>query len=183
MEKKESDKKMNKKLMTAMVIPLILIAIGGLGYSVWTDSVTKTITATAGSVKIDITGARFESITSPATGGLTDFTADLARFWANNVFPSCVMHIEVDVKNVGTLPVKMSYTIAVGLPWPSECVEESENFGYVKAGTWHLWTDPLTIDPGETVIMYNCFHFNCQEHPEIQGTTTTITVTYTGTQP
>ena len=182
MEKKESDKKMNKKLMTAMVIPLILIAMGGLGYAMWTDSVTKTITATAGSVDIDITGARFAGITSPATGSLVVWDENSASFTASNVFPSCIMHIEVDVMNVGTLPVTMNYTITVTV-WPSECVEESGDFGYVKAGVWYSWAVPLTIDPGETVIMYNCFHFNCQDHPEIQGTTGTITVTYTGTQP
>jgi hypothetical protein len=182
MEKKESDKKMNKRLMTTMVIPLIFIAISGLGYASWTDSVSKTITATAGSVDIDITDARFITISSPATGALIGFTESLARFSADNVFPSCVMHIEVDVANDGTLPVKMSYTITV-TGWDPACVEKSGDFGYVKGGIWHSWADPLTIAPGETVTMYNCFHFNCQSHPEIQGTTATITVTYTGTQP
>jgi len=53
-KRKEVEKGMNKKLLVALILPLMLIPLTSFAYAHWTDKVTKQIKLHAGTVEVEI---------------------------------------------------------------------------------------------------------------------------------
>ena len=165
-----------------LIIPLILIAMGGLAYATWTDSVYKTVTATAGTVDIEVYYAwRKYGPTVTVT-----WTADTASFtWPDPLYPCWEADIGMHIKNVGSLPVRIDAVVYTSDNPPMfGCFEITDDFATSPDySTWTPASLPVTLAPGEYLEVQEYLHFDCQELQEqAQGQTITITATITAVQ-
>lgn len=172
---------MHKLLASTLMVPLILIAIGGLGYAMWTDNVTKTISATAGTVDIRVWYAwRKYGPTVTVT-----WTTETASFtWPDPLYPGWEAGMGMHIKNIGSLPVRIDAVVYTSTNPPLfACFTIKSDFASSPDyNTWTPTTLPVTLAPGAYLDVQEYLHFDCQEHPELMGQTITITATITAVQ-
>jgi len=101
---------MNKKLMTALLVPLMLIAVAGFGYAQWTDSIAINTTATTGDVEFRILGIGVWNQSgelSFSASGVGDYPYEAVNLVISNTYPGSWAFIWLKVKNTGTISVKL----------------------------------------------------------------------------
>jgi len=106
---------MNKKLMAAMLVPLMLILVAGFGYAAFTSTITESVTATAGTVNIYFTGT--PSTTVSHSNYMTcnaSISADgkTLTVRASNFAPGDTATVTFQIVNSGSLPANLSESIS-----------------------------------------------------------------------
>jgi uncharacterized membrane protein len=109
--------KMNRKLMTAMLIPFMLMLAVAFGYAAWTSSITESITATAGTINVQFVNSGSWYINGPpyVTVDFTGTTGSTLVASVSNFEPGDSVTIYFQIQNTGSLPVS---SIASSYPLP-----------------------------------------------------------------
>jgi len=175
---------MNKRLLPSLLVPLILITVSSLGYAQWTDSIFINATATTGDIEIKVTYAWLASSFPPNSVTVT-WTDDAATFAVGGyIYPGFTLNAGTDIKNVGSLPVKIetvaySYTPQMISAW----FTITNNFAFSPDGsTWNGTTLPVTLLPGQYLKIHQSIKFNEDAPNEAQALSITITATVTAIQ-
>ena len=105
-------KPINIKLLTAILIPMLLLTLAGFGYAHWTDSVTKQIKLHAGYVKASIISYKCLSefdddwiIKDPPEDEVPEEGFSTLRIWTDRAFPGWYVWIGLLIQNQGPFPV------------------------------------------------------------------------------
>jgi hypothetical protein len=155
---------MNKKLMTALLVPLMLIAVAGFGYAAFTSSVTESVSATAGTTNIDFIGTPSISFSHPyMTGTVVITDVNTLTVTASNFAPGDTATVTFTIQNTGSLPAALSKDVgATGIFTYSDNLPTTP----IGASETVTVTATITLPSGTTTGA---------------GTTVTFTVTITAT--
>ncbi len=155
---------MNKKLVSAMLVPLMLIAVAGFGYAAFTSEVTESVKATAGTIDIDFTGTPSISFSHPEymTGSVSINDGTLT-VTASNFAPGDTATVTFQIKNTGSLPGTLREEVSNPSPFTY-----SDNL-------------PSTIGAGDTITVTATITLPSGTDNAAQGARVTFTVTITAT--
>ncbi len=101
---------MNKKLLTAVLVPLMLMLVASFGYAAWTDSIAIYTTATTGDVEFRILAFGVCSKSGElaiSASGVGDYPHESITVTISNTYPGCWAYFCLRVKNTGTISVKL----------------------------------------------------------------------------
>jgi len=175
---------MNKRLICSFLTPLVLLTVASLGYAQWIDSVFINATATTGTVNIKVTYAWLASPFPPNPVSVT-WTDDAATFAVGGyIYPGFTLNTGTDIKNVGSLPVKIE-TVAYSYTPPeiSAWFTITNDFAFSPDGSiWTVTTLPVTLQPSQYLKIHQTIKFNEDAPNEAQALTITITATVTAVQ-
>jgi hypothetical protein len=175
---------MDKRLITALLVPLTLILLASFAYAQWTDSVFINATATTGDIEIKVTYAWLES-PFPQNLVTVTWTDDAASFAVGGyIYPGFTLNTGTDLKNVGSLPAKIE-TIAYS--YTPTIIQSyftiTNDFAFSPDGsTWKGTTLPVTLLPGQYLKIHQSIKFNVDAPNEAQALSITITATVTAIQ-
>jgi len=134
----------NSKLIPAIFIPMIFIAMSGYTYAHWTDSVFKDYRMHVGCVDTEI---KTYKVLSPYNDDLIDTwppdgpTRTLS-ISAENVFPGWYAWIGFIIQNQGTLPALIhapTYRVSDGVGIWDWFIHEEYFYGQIIDGTSYGW--------------------------------------------
>jgi len=194
---------MNKKFV-ALLIPLLLLPMVSFAAAHWYDYITKQYKLHAGTVAVEITKWHVNATTSyDANCNGIVFGDELqisninqwadclnrskvagVQILANPIFPCWELTLDIYIKNVGTLALKVeAANVTFGGPYASDpCWGPIVNpipipsyFQYwhkyyqLVSGVW-VEKQPTTfsLKPGEVMWVREYIHFLAQDHPEFQ---------------
>lgn len=159
--------------------------VASLSYAQWTDSVFMNATATTGTVDIKVTYAWLKSPFPPNPVTVT-WTDDAASFEVGGyIYPGFILHTGTNIRNVGSLPVKIGAVTYSYTPTIIEgCFSITNDFAFSPdGGTWIGTTLPVILESGQYLRVQQWIVFDCQALDEdAQGLTITITATVTAVQ-
>ena len=210
---KRQEKRVNVSVAAALILPMLLISIGGTVYANFVTSTQLTCTAniTSGSAAIEITDWTIQSTnTIDANGNGITFGDELQienvtdgngkvvglNITANPIFPDWYLNLTVDIHNTLTsIPVNLNRTLLYYNTTLNEFVETNEagllslyRIKYFDA--WYNATDYLIPDittydiwPCDTVTTLESLTFDGQNYPELQGQTFCFLVVITADPP
>jgi len=180
-----------RRLMFALLAPLMFIPLVGFGYAKWTNTITVVSYMQSGDESIRIT--RY-SVTY--YNGYGDFklegTEDTIFFEDNNIFPGWELELLVEIHNDGTVPVYISYQIYYWDRDQTDWVQVSDppmelydKFRIVYTDWLHdevgePWDPEIYLWPCETVSKIERILFDAQDRPDLQDETFTIKVEILG---
>jgi len=100
---------MNKKLLTAVLVPLMLMLVASFGYAQWTDSVAVNVAATTGDVEFRILafGVCSQSGGLVFTGEGSYGEVDSISLTMDRTYPGCWAYFSLQVRNTGTISLKL----------------------------------------------------------------------------
>jgi len=121
--RKESDKKMNKKLVV-LLIPLLLLPLVAFGYAHWTDSVTKKYKFHFGKVEVEVVKWHVDACTTWDNDSDGVVFGEFEEVWVKEVYgadgqcigfeilcnpvgPGFVLNFTMLIHNKGRLPVEV----------------------------------------------------------------------------
>jgi hypothetical protein len=169
---------MNKKLLTALILPLMLLPMVSFGYAHWTDTVTKQYKLRPGTVEIHIIQWHVDKTTSYDMNCNGYFIGDelqIVPVWddadppqvvglmikADPIFPCWELELKVLIHVKGRLPVRFTAPKAVFAgPYPTDpCFDpiETTDPGYVE---YDFQNQEF---PGIPWFTYNCLMFKHDE--------------------
>ena len=112
---------MNKKLMTALLVPLMLIAVAGFGYAAFTATVTESVSAQAGTTDIHFTGTPTIEFSHDYMSGSVSKTSDYTlSVTASNFAPGDTATVTFNITNAGSLPAKLTEEVGTTSPFKYE---------------------------------------------------------------
>jgi len=101
---------MNKKLLTAVLVPLMLMLVASFGYAAWTDSIAIYTTATTGDVEFRILAIGVWNSSaglSFSASGVGESPYEAVNLAIRNTYPGSWAFIWLKVKNTGTISIKL----------------------------------------------------------------------------
>ncbi|MGB9778862.1 MAG: hypothetical protein ACPLW8_05605 [Candidatus Bathyarchaeales archaeon] len=133
---------MNKKLLTAVLVPLTIMLVAGFGFAAFTAQVNDYVSATAGTFDIDITGS--PTVTCSAsymTGTVTHPNINEIDVTVTNFAPGDYATVVFNITNTGSLPGNLNEQII-----PTGGLSNISPFTYSD-------NLPSSISPGQTVTV------------------------------
>lgn len=151
-------KPINTKLLTAILVPMLLLPLAGFGYAHWTDSVTKQIKFHVGYVDATIKSYKCLSefnddwiFREPPEDDVPAGGTKTIRIWTERAFPGWWVWIGLIIQNQGPFPVEVGvpeYTVTMEPPGSVLYKTEEYFYGPYNTQEWQtakktVW-DPIT---------------------------------------
>jgi hypothetical protein len=174
---KESDRKMNKKLV-ALLIPLLIMPLVAFAYAHWTDSVYKKYKLRFGTVEIEIYSWHVDDIIAwDADSDGRIFGDEVVvtevkdndghiiglQIWASPIGPGFHLEFKMLVHNYGRLPVRIRTPVwRIGLfkddpYWDDLTVNQTELLNYISYTTQYFRHNSVY---GDSHGCYNATHYD-----------------------
>ena len=189
---------MNRKLVALFNLMLVLVAISGLAYSHWSD--TLTITGTVTMAEINVVIESYKAIVPVGQDELAPIATVLSpdastlEISCDNVFPCWLVWVGLNTHNIGTVPVSVK-NVAIAFEDPNNIKEhfviEEYFFGPYDDGDFKVvWGDvrvddlpfdgssplPIAMEPCRHVIAWIKIHFDT-DNTEVMNKSIKIFIT------
>jgi len=159
---------MDKKLVGAMLVPLMVMLVAGFGYAAYMRQVNDYVSATAGTFDIDITGSpRISCSASYMTGTVTHPNINEIDVTVSNFAPGDYATVTFNITNTGSLPGRLTEEII-----PTGGLNSISPFTYSD-------NLPRSINPGQTITVTATI--TLPSGTTSQGVTVTFNVAIHGT--
>jgi hypothetical protein len=141
--------KMDKKLIIAVLVPLMIMIVAAYGYASFTSQIGENITATAGNLTVNFINSGAWSITGPpyVIVSFTGTTSTLLVAKVSNFAPGDVVTINFEVQNTGSLPItSISSNYGTGV-WLGNFLYTDNVAGSLTIGQTWWFTATITAGP------------------------------------
>jgi len=190
---------MNKKLVALFNLILVLTAINGLGYSLW--SKTLTITGTVTMAELNVVIESYKAITPVGYDEVAPISSVLSpdgrtlEVSCDNVFPCWLVWVGLDTHNIGTVPANVK-NVVISFEDPNNIQQHFEIeeyfYGPYDDGNFKVvWGDvkaddlpfggsqslPIPIDPCQHAIAWMKIHFKDTSDPAAMNKSIKILIT------
>lgn len=98
---------MNRKFGAALLVPLMLVALAGLGFATFTSTATMQVLATAGTIDADFASASVYSKPDYTTTSITG-TGNALVVTIGALAPGDQVIVQFNIQNLGNLPGTLS---------------------------------------------------------------------------
>ena len=191
------NEKRNVQIITAIIVPMLLIAVGNLGYAALTDKITTVADLQLVNYDIEIIDCRILYYNGYKSDPLT-WTEDNVFFFDNLLFSGWELTILTTIHNkaeeiswICVLNYTIYYWNTTTNDWTLTDETELQNlFGITYTGEFYLdeeCTDPMPPDyelpPCNSVYHREHLTFNGLETPEIENLNFTLRVSVCATYP
>ena len=193
---------MNKKLVTAVLVPLMLMLVAGFGYANWTDSVAVNVAATTGDVEFRILAFGVCSQSGElaiSAEGVGTYPYESINVVMSNTYPGSWAYFCLKVKNTGTISVelyRMRIVYVSGeagwMPWYRFGIPDGNTWCNIGGtvyfendlnwwSTWRYYTvggelaaiPDFTIAPGAEYVLGGYFELDTGA-PQVEGSTINV---------
>lgn len=202
---KRHNRNRNVQVITVLVLPLLFIILGSLGYATWTDTISTTATLTSATYQIEILDCWKQEYNGQGCTLIWEVGGKDISFTDEALFPGWQLTLFTKIHNkdesfswVAVINYTLYYSLD-GVNW-IQCNEAElyNQFGIEYAGGFYLdpgldgiWNTlddvPMppeyTMDPCTSVYSKQSLLFNAQDRPDLSGKTFNIKVVYTATYP
>jgi hypothetical protein len=202
---KHHSRSRNVQVITVLVLPLLFIILGSLGYAAWSDTISTTATFTSATYDVEILDCWKQEYNGQGCTLIWEVGGKDISFTDEALFPGWQLTLFTKIHNKDqsqSWVAVINYTLYYsddGVNW-IQC-NETELYNQYRIqytggfyldpgpdGTWNTPDDtPMppdyTIDPCTCVYNKQNLFFDAQDHPELSGKSFSIKVVITATYP